>query len=186
MAAIHMHLGNGEEDANTACLSAMPGLQDAVLVSFARREQGLVTSPSNPMKLARLADVAASAARLGMRQGGAGAQLLFEAIAAAEGLDRTRFVTPAGAFPTGQDLAFAIRSGEIDCGLATHAVATANGLAFSPLAWERFDLAMRRRSYFEPGPQKLFALMRDPEFGRHATLLTGYDTADAGKIRLNC
>jgi len=43
---------------------------------------------------------------------------------------------------------------------------------------------MRRRTYFEPGVQALLALMRSPEFPRHAELLGGLDTSAAGTVRL--
>jgi excisionase family DNA binding protein len=203
MAAIHLHGGGGEGDergaseqgagvvdpsgvdANLAAVHARADLGDAVMIAFARREQGLLTAPGNPLGLVGLADVAARGARLGLRQTGAGAQMLLEALAAEAGLSPDAFAHADRPFATGLDLAFAIRAGEIDCGVATRAVAAANGLGFSPLAWERFDLAMRRRAYFEPGPQRLFALMREPEFMRHAELLTGYDVSEAGQVRLN-
>jgi excisionase family DNA binding protein len=184
MAAIHLHGAPGEDDANTAAVQASARLTDAVVIAFSRREQGLLTAPGNPLKLAGMTDVAGRKARFGHRQSGAGAQLLLEAIIAKEGVPREALGSGA-TFATGHDLAFAIRSGEIDCGIATRAVAASSGLGFVHLAWERFDLAMRRRVYFEQGVQKLLALAREPEFRRHADLLTGYDVTDAGSVRLN-
>ena len=95
------------------------------------------------------------------------------------------FARAEGVFATAPDLALAIRGGEIDCGMATRAVAEIHGLDFVPLVWERFDLVLRRRSYFEPAAQKLFAFMREAEFVQRAAVLGGYDVADAGKVRLN-
>jgi excisionase family DNA binding protein len=187
MAAIHLHwpAGEADSDANIAAVAARAGLHDAVVLAFARREQGLMTAAGNPLALTGLADVAARRLRLGLRQTGAGAQQLLERLAALAGLDLATLTSPALAFSTGADLAFAIRAGDIDCGLATRAVAVANGLGFVPLVWEQFDLVIRRRTYFEPGPQKLFALMRDGEFARHSDLLGGYDTEGSGAVRLN-
>jgi excisionase family DNA binding protein len=185
MAAIHLHGPEPDETANLAEVMAGARLHDAIVIAFVRREQGLMTAPANPLGLTGLADVAAAGARLGLRQAGAGAQLLFLKLAAQAGLDVSAFRAVSGDFATGADLAFAIRAGEIDCGIASRAVAASNGLHFVPLALERFDLVLRRRTYFEPGPQKLFALMRDPEFQRHAAQLTGYDVADSGEVRLN-
>jgi molybdate-binding protein len=68
---------------------------------------------------------------------------------------------------------------------ASRAVATAAGPDFVPLAWERFDLVLRRRTAFEPGPQRLLALMRSAEFAPHAGILGGLDTAGAGAVRFN-
>lgn len=185
MAAIHLHGPDPDDTANIAAITAQSALYDAVIIAFARREQGLLIAPGNPKRLNTLADVARTNARLGRRQGGAGADLLFLKLAAQVGLEPTAFNAVAGTFNTGNDLAFAIRAGEIDCGIASRAIAASHACDFLPLTWERFDLAMRRRTYFEPGPQKLFSLMRTPDFIRHAEQLTGYNVSEAGTVRLN-
>lgn len=195
LAAVHLHDADGADDANEAALLADQGFHDVVLIAFARREQGLMLAAGNPLGIDGLGSAIRSGARIGLRQKGAGAQLLLEALIARQGLsidrsagagapadDRTRMDTT---YPTGHDLALGIRAGEIDCGIATRSVALAHGLAFMPVVWEHFDLAMRRRSYFEPGPQALFTLMRKPEFARQAALLGGYDVSEAGLVRLN-
>ncbi|MCA3594881.1 MAG: helix-turn-helix transcriptional regulator [Methylobacterium sp.] len=183
LAAIHLH--SREEEANIAVLRDSRALTDGVLIAFAEREQGLLLPPGNPGSIASLADLAAGNARLGLRQPGAGAQQLAEQLFADAGLDFARLTAGMPVYPTGDDLAYAIRSGEVDCGIATRAAAKAQGLDFLSLAWEKFDLAMRRRTYFEPGPQKLFALMRSPDFTRRAEALTGYRVAEAGLVRFN-
>jgi len=75
VAAIHLHRLDGDNDAaNIEAVAAAPGLHDAVVISFARREQGIVTVAGNPLKLSDIASVAKS--RLAQRPPGAGAQLL--------------------------------------------------------------------------------------------------------------
>lgn len=185
MAAIHLHGAVEDSRSNIAALETAPQFHDAVLIHFARREQGLMLAPGNPLAIASLADAIARSARFGMRQGGAGAHLLLLSRLAALGASLDELHRPTGSYATGPDLAFAIRAGDIDCGVATRAVANANGLDFLPLDWEHFDLALRRRSYFEAGPQKLFALMADEAFRRQAERLGGYDISQAGRVRLN-
>ena len=185
MAAIHLHGSGDDAEANIAAVAAASALHDAVVIGFALREQGLVLAGGNPRGIGSLAQALAGTIRFGQRQKGAGAQLLLESLVARDGLDDALRQTPASIFPTGQDLALAIRNGEIDCGIAARAVALANGLAYLPLVSERFDLVLRRRSYFEPGPQALFALLRRPEFTRQAASFGGYDVAGAGLVRLN-
>jgi molybdate-binding protein len=85
--------------------------------------------------------------------------------------------------PTGPDIAQAVRAGRADCGIATRAVAQAAGIGFVPLAWERFDLLLRRRDYFLPGPQALFRFLRGAAFRARAAELTGYDVAEVGEVR---
>jgi putative molybdopterin biosynthesis protein len=185
--AIHFHgedlSANTVGDANIATVCAMPGLHDAVLIGLTRREQGLLLAPGNPKGLQSLADVLASGARMAVRQAGAGAQLLLDALLARAGAspkDLHRLEPPC---LTGPDLAVAIRAGNADCGIATRAMAKAAGLDFVPLLWESFDLLMRQRSYFRPPIQALIGLLRDMRLCQRATELSGYDTTPAGQIR---
>ncbi len=183
IAAIHLHTADND-DANLTAVAAAQHLHDAVVIAFARREEGLLVAPGNPLALSSLADATKTKARFAARQSGAGAQLLLLKLMATAGLAVERLNLLPSTFMTGDDLAFAIRAGEADCGVATRAAANAHGLDFVSLAWEHFDLAMRRRTYFEPGVQALLALMRSPEFHRHAELLGGLDTSAAGSVRL--
>jgi putative molybdopterin biosynthesis protein len=48
VAAIHLHRLDGDDEAaNIEAVAAAPGLHDAVVIAFARREQGIVTAPGN-------------------------------------------------------------------------------------------------------------------------------------------
>jgi excisionase family DNA binding protein len=183
VAAIHIHRLD-EDDANLAAVEAVQMLADAVVVAFARREAGLIVAPGHPLALKSLGDAVARRARFGLRQEGAGAQLLLSKLLAGSALTMDALAATAEPFATGEDLAFAVKAGDVDCGIATRAVADAKGLWFVPLAWERFDLVMRRRTYFEPGIQALLGLMRSEEFLRHAEQLGGFDAHEAGAIRL--
>jgi putative molybdopterin biosynthesis protein len=184
-AAIHLHRLDGDDElANPQAVAGAAGLHDAVLIAFARREQGLVVAPGNPLRLADVAGVAAQRARLALRPPGAGAQLLLLALVARAGLalDDLAAVKPACA--TGADIAQAVRSGRADCGIATRAVAQAAALDFVPLVWERFDLALRQRDYFLPGPQALFKFIGTAAFRDRAAELSGYDVSEVGEVRL--
>lgn len=186
-AAVHFHsdtiADDAADDANIAAVRAMPGLHDAVLVGFVRREQGLLLAPGNPKQLHTLADVLASGAKMAVRQPGAGAQMLLEVLLTRGGAgpkDLRRLEPPC---LTGPDLAAAIRAGRADCGVATRAAAQSAGLEFVPLLWENFDLLMRQRSYFRPPLQALIGLLGQKRLKQRAAELVGYDTAPAGQIR---
>lgn len=185
IAAIHLHrLDGDDETANLDAVSDAAGLHDAVVLSFARREQGILVAPGNPLGLSDMASIATSRARMAQRPAGAGAQLLLLALLARGGiaLDDLKLAKPA--FPTGPDIAQAIRAGRIDCGIATRSVAKSAGLDFLPLGWERFDLVMRQRDYFMKGPQALFEFMRSSVLCDRAAELGGYDVSDTGAVRL--
>jgi len=185
IAAIHLHrLDGDDETANVDGVADAPGLHDAVVIAFARREQGILVAKGNPLGLSDIASIATSRARMAQRPTGAGAQLLLLALLARAGiaLDDLKLAKPA--FPTGPDIAQAVRAGRIDCGIATRSVALSAGLDFLPIAWERFDLVLRQRDYFMPGPQALFDFMRASVLRDRAAELGGYDVSDAGAVRL--
>jgi putative molybdopterin biosynthesis protein len=186
-AAIHFHgqtlSANAAGDANIAAVRATPGLQDAVLIGVARREQGLLLAPGNPKGLQSLSDVLASGAQMAVRQAGAGAQQLLDTLLARAGASPKDLRRLEPTCLTGRDLAAAIRGGNADCGIATRAAAKSAGLDFAPLLWESFDLLMRQRSYFRPQVQTLIGCLRDIRLRQRANELTGYDTTPAGQIR---
>ena len=130
------------------------------MTGFARREQGLLVAPGNPLTLRTVDDVARSKARIAVRPAGAGAQLLLLALLHRAGMSLGKLVVAGPPAPTGPDVAQAIRAGRADCGVATRAVAGAFGLDFVPLLWERFDLTMRNRDYFRPPLQRLLGFLR--------------------------
>ena len=183
-AAVHLHRLEGDDDsANAEAVAHAPGLHDAVVIAFARREQGLLVAPGNPQKLSDMASVAARRARIALRPTGAGAQLLLLALLAKAELAADALTPLKPPCPTGPDVAQAVRSGRADCGIATRAVAETAGLDFVSLLWERFDLVLRQRDYFMPGPQALFGFLRQGAFHERAAELGGYDTADSGRVR---
>jgi excisionase family DNA binding protein len=186
-AAIHFHSdaipADSADDANIAAVRAMPGLHDAVLIGLARREQGLLVAPGNPKHLQSLADVLATGAQMAVRQPGAGAQMLLEALLTRAGAVHKNLRRLEPPCLTGPDLAAAIRTGKADCGIATRAAAKSAGLDFVPLLWENFDLLMRQRSYFRPQIQALIGFVGHRRLKQHAAELTGYDTSHAGQIR---
>ena len=185
-AAIHLHrIGGGGDDetANAEAVASAPGLHDVVVIAFARREQGLLVAPGNPLKLSDIASVASKRARTTLRPNGAGAQLLLLALLARASIAYEALNTVKPPCPTGPDVAQAVRTQRADCGIATRAVALAAGLDFVPLTWECFDLALRQRDYFLPGPQALFGFQRTDAFRSRAAEMMGYDVAEAGQVR---
>jgi putative molybdopterin biosynthesis protein len=186
LAAIHLHVFDKDgESANIEAVSHAPGLHDAVVIGFARREQGLLVAPGNPHRIGGgLAQIAGTGLRLAQRQDGAGAQLLLLTLLAQERIDLREIALAKPAYATGTDLAQAVRAGHADSGIATRAVAQTAGLDFVPLLWENFDLVLRQRDYFLPGPSGLFGFVRSDRFRQRAAELGGYDLSVCGEVRL--
>jgi excisionase family DNA binding protein len=183
-AAIHLHaLEDDGIDANMLAMRRDTMLRDAVLLAFARREQGLIVAEGNPLKLESVEAAAIRGARFAMRPKGAGAQLLLLGLLHRAGIAFDALARAAPDCPTGSDIGQAIRAGRADCGVATRSVATAAALGFVPITWERFDLVVRARDYFHTPWQKLTAFLRDAAFVQHARELGGYDVSEAGAVR---
>lgn len=184
-AAIHLHrLDGDDENANIDAVRSDLSLHDAVVVSFARREQGLLVAPGNPKDLTDMKAVLKRKARLAVRPKGAGAQLLLLALLNKAEADHGQISKDTPVCHTGQDIAQAIREGRADCGIATRAVAVAAGVDFVPLVWERFDLVLRQRDYFLPPQQALFSFLTSAAFRGRAKAVPGYEVSETGRIRL--
>jgi putative molybdopterin biosynthesis protein len=182
--ALHFHEMSDEEvDANILAVRRQGGIRDVVLIAFATREQGLLVAPGNPKSLNGLADVIAAGARVALRQQGAGAQQLLLSLLRKEGATLEQLVREKRVCPTGPDVAQAIRAGRADCGIATRSVASAAGLDFKPLLWERFDLLMRQGDYFREPLQRLIRFMTSPLVATHASEMGGYELSGAGLVR---
>jgi putative molybdopterin biosynthesis protein len=156
-----------------------------VLIEWAEREQGLVLAPGNPRGLHTLRDLAETRARVMAPQPGSGVYQLLEALLAQEGLSMAELALCDRPALTEGDVASAVADGEADCGLAIGAVARRFGLDFVPLHRERFDLACRRRDYFEAPLQSLFALTRTEPFAQKAAQLGYYTVRSTGNVRFN-
>ncbi len=161
------------------------GMRDLVVLRWARRRQGLLLAPDNPLGIASLEDLPGAAPRLAHRQSDAGAQRLLHWLLARAGIDTGRLRFTAHPSLSEDDLALAIRQGEADAGLGVESAARRQGLAFVPLHEEAFDLALRRRSYFEPPVQRLLAFAREARFAERARALGGYDLGEMGRVVYN-
>jgi excisionase family DNA binding protein len=183
--AAGLHLIDADGAYNVAALKASRAPGDVVLIEWARRVQGLVVAPGNPHGLAAAADIVTKKVRTARRQDGAGAQALLERLLVQGGTEAAAvaWVRPTASSET--DLAGLIADGAADCGLAIEAAARRFRLGFVPLHVERFDIAIRRRDYFDPPFQTLLAFTRTAAFVRRAADLGGYDVSGVGRVSYN-
>jgi len=183
--ATGLHLIGSDGSYNVEAIRALAGVSDVVLIQWAWREQGLVVARGNPLALKTVADFKKKRARLIRRQRGSGADALLESLLAASDIAANDLDVISGVALTEADVANAVAEGVADCGLAVGAVARRFGLGFVPLQRERFDLALRRRAFFEPPLQRLFAFARTENFHAHAATLASYDVSGLGSVEFN-
>ena len=158
---------------------------DIVLLEWARRRQGLMLAPGNPLGIGGVADLASRGARLIDRQEGAGSRLLLDRLLREAGIERAQLTLLDDRAVSETDVAREVHAGHADAGVGIEAAALEAGLAFVPLAEERFDLVLARRTYFEPPFQALIELTRSPRFTDRAATLGGYDVSHTGAVRYN-
>lgn len=161
---------------------ALPG-QPVVLIEWARRQQGLIVAPGNPLKLSTIADL--KGRRVIGRQRQAGAFVLLERLLGEAGLSAGDLELCDVPALTEADVAVAVGEGRADAGLGIATAAHQTRLGFVPLVEERYDIAVWRASYFEEPMQKLLAFARTARFADRARALTGYDISGLGAVRYN-
>ena len=158
------------------------GLRDLVIIRWAKRQQGLVVAPGNPLNITGLPCISDQSLRVVQRQPGAGAQTLLEHLLTQQGLPNLPPAQPGQTALDEDAVAIEVAGHRADCGLAIKAAAQRHGLDFIPLIEEPLDLAMRRRNFFEPCIQRLFALTSSHQ---QAQQMGGYDLSECGQVIYN-
>jgi putative molybdopterin biosynthesis protein len=178
-------LDTGSGTYNVAALRTVQGLADVVLIAWARREQGLIVAPGNPRQIAAVGDLARPGVRLVRRREEDAGQILLHHLLEQARIRSDSLTIIAAPALADHDIAAAILAGEADAGVAPRVVAQQHRLGFVPLCWEQFDLAIRRRDYFEPPLQQLLRVTSGETFARQAAMLGGYDVSETGQVRHN-
>lgn len=160
----------------------LPGRRVA-LVTLARRRLGLIVPVDNPRGVRSLADVVQGELRFVNRQPGAGTRVWLDAQLRALGLDASVVVDYHQEVTTHSAVAEAILAGRADVGLGVEAAALAYGLAFVPLATERYDLAVPVETWSKEPVQCLATWLRSEPAKAAIAALGGYETAQTGNVR---
>lgn len=159
----------------------LPG-ERVVLVTLARREQGLMLAAGNPKGIRGLRDLARRGVRVVNRQAGAGTRLLLHHRLRQARIDPRRLSGYERELPTHSAVAAAIATGAADAGPGVRAVAEAQGLDFLPLGEERYDLAIPQQVFESRQLRPLLALLHDASFRREAAQFSGYDVTRMSRV----
>jgi molybdate-binding protein len=154
----------------------------AEVLGFASWREGLVLRPDLAGQVGGLSDASRSGLRLVNRERGAEARRVLDREAARLGI-------AAQALPgydtkvTGHlQVAAAIAAGLADTGVASEPAALAYGLAFLPLATERFDLVIPARQAGSREVQALRRVLASPWLLSQLHAIPGYDPSPCGEM----
>lgn len=152
------------------------------IIGFARRSQGLMVAPGNPLHLLNLADVAQTRARFVNRARGTGTRLLLEELLAQQGTPAANIIGFDRVESSHAAVAQAVASGDADVGLGTEYAARSQGLGFVSLTQERYLLVCLKTALELPAVQSLLALLRSPRWHQHLNRLPGYSDDHGGEV----
>ena len=157
-----------------------PGLHK--IIGFARRSQGLMVAPGNPLRLRDMDDVARLQARFVNRALGTGTRLLVDELllqsqlleADVDGYHRTEGSHAA--------VAMAVVGGTADVGVGTEYAARQHGLDFIPLVQERYLLVCLKTSLETPAMQRLLQHLTSAAWAQRLLTLPGYAPDHCGEV----
>ena len=152
------------------------------LISFVRRNQGLMVKPGNPKDIQGVADLCRKDVRMINRQRGSGTRALLEFLISAEGLDRARMQGYDSEEVTHGAVAALIAGHQGDVGIGVEAAAALYRLEFVPLVVERYYLACRAALVESPPLRNLLEFLRGKLFAQRVAELPGYATERAGEV----
>ncbi len=155
---------------------------DARLVTFAVWEQGLMVAAGNPRGIHEVGDLARAGVRVANREPGSGARALFDAQLARAGVEPAQVAGYDSVVRSHLAAAEAVAAGLADAAVGVRAAALALGLAFVPLAQERYDLAIPARFFELPVVQALLETLTSPLFRLEVEALGGYDVTPMGTL----
>ncbi|MEO5732561.1 MAG: substrate-binding domain-containing protein, partial [Rubrivivax sp.] len=145
------------------------------LIGCARRRQGLMVAPGNPLALQSLADVVTTGARFVGRQTGSGTRLLLTHLLQQEGLPDAALVRgDTRAEDSHLAVGAAVASGAADTGLGIEAAALRFGLDFVPLADEHYFLVCLHDVLDQPAVLKLREVLHSAAWHDLVATLPGY------------
>ena len=177
------HLWDHASDSYNAVFvrHVLPGRRVALL-TLAHRRLGLITAPGNPLGVRRIADLARPGLRFANRARGSGTRVWLDVQLGLAQVEAASIAGYGQEHGTHSAVAEAIATGEADAGVGIEAAARAYQLDFTPLASERYDLAILAATWEHPAVQALAAWLATPAAHVLLDSLGGYDCTGTGRM----
>jgi molybdate transport repressor ModE-like protein len=152
------------------------------LVYLAQRDTGMFVHPDNPKGIHTIADLVKPDVRFVNRQTGSSTRLLVGLMLSRLGIDTAQVVGYDSSEFTHMAIAAHVASGMADVGIGVETAAWRCGLAFIPLAKERYFFAVNRDSLETPQMQQLLALLKGKAYRDYVAGLAGYESRNMGQV----
>jgi putative molybdopterin biosynthesis protein len=159
----------------------LPGVRVKV-ISFVRRDQGLIISQDNPKNITSLEDLVRDDVLFINRQRGAGTRVLLDYHLEEAGISPGTIRGYHQEEYTHLAVAAAVASGRADCGFGIAAAASALELDFVPLFQERYDLIIPNEHAKGDLLGPLFDLLYDHRLHQVVNRMPGYDASGMGEL----
>ncbi|WP_292518791.1 molybdopterin biosynthesis protein [Methanoculleus sp.] len=174
--AAPMHLLAPDGTYNTHYLERyMPGA-DLALLCVAERQQGVISRDG-------LSFEDLPGRTFINRQKGSGTRMLLDHHLAMRGIDPALIPGYGREATTHLAVALAVKTGEADAGMGVYSAAKALGLAFVPVATERYELVMHREMLDDLRIAALVETVSSEAFKEILKGLGGYETDETGVLR---
>ena len=174
--AAPVHLLSDDGDYNVSYIRKYLPDREISLFCVAEREQGIASiSGAGFDEITELNYV--------NRQKGSGTRILLDYMLKEHGISPDAINGYEREMTTHLDVALAVKNGEADGGMCVYSAAKALGLKFSPVAKERYELAIPADSLKDERINTVLNIIKSDEFKSGLASLGGYDTAKTGEIR---
>lgn len=155
--------------------------RDVVVVTLAHREQGLIVSPGNPLKLKDPRDIAERPVRFVNRNRGSGTRLWLDRFLSRTGIGPENIKGFDLEVATHAEAATLVAAGRADVALGVRAAAHHAGLGFVPLFEERYDLIMPTDIYATDEANRMLDRIHQRSFKSAIGRISGYDAHSTGE-----
>ena len=152
------------------------------LVGFARRTQGLMVAPGNPLGVRRWPTCCGPACASRPATPAPARASCSTNCWRALHIDPARIEALTRTEPSHRAAAEAVASGSADVSFGIEAAARARGLDFLPLAHEHYFLVALRAALEHPQVQTLLELLRSPAWQQQLNALPGYAADRSGEV----
>ncbi len=156
--------------------------QMPAIVNFCRREQGMLVQKGNPKEIRSVKDLAKPGIKIVNRALSTGTRLLLDRELKKAGINGEKIEGYANEVSRHLDVGLEVLAKRVDAGPGIRAIAGLLDLDFIPLRWERFDLMVSKKRFFDEGIQRFLGLLHEKAFREIAGCLAGYDVNLGGKM----